>query len=171
MIKTHAPVVSLQQAMDQLFNESFVGGTPYRTLWSRGGGGGGTAWSGMPLDVYATSDEVVILAAVPGLRPDSLDIAFHQGTLVLSGTLPNVAEDEEAKQATWFLHELPYGTFRRAVSLPFAVDADQAQATFENGVVKIVLPKAEAAKPKTIPVRIGGAGQAIAAGGQAETGA
>ena len=111
-IATQEPFVSLRQAMDQLFNESFVG-TPYRSLWSRGGNG--TAWSGMPLDVYATNDEVVILAAVPGLQPDALEVSYQQGTLVLSGTLPNVAESEGAQQATWYLHELPHGAFRRAV--------------------------------------------------------
>ena len=164
MIQSQQPFMSLRQAMDQLFNESFVGGVPTRTVWSRGGGTPGATWSTMPLDVYATTDEVVILAAVPGVQPDNLEVSYHEGTLVLSGTLPGVAESEEAQGATWYLHELPAGTFRRAVSLPFPINADQATATFDNGIVKIVLPKAEWAKPRTISIAVGGSNQAIGSG-------
>ncbi|MER3486751.1 MAG: Hsp20/alpha crystallin family protein, partial [Chloroflexota bacterium] len=64
---------------------------------------------------------MVILAAAPGMRQEDLDISFHQGTLVLSGKIADVAESEDAKGATWYLHELPRGTFRRVVTLPFEV--------------------------------------------------
>jgi HSP20 family protein len=129
--------VSLRQAVDQIFHDSSVG--PYRTLWSRtpnGTGNGATVWP-LPLDAYATSDEFVIVAAVPGMRPDDLDISFHQGTVVLSGKVANVAESEQGKTSSWYLHELWHGAFRRAVTLPFEVDADKAEATWENGIVRI----------------------------------
>jgi len=157
--------VGLRQAMDQLFQESLFG-SPYRTHWSRTDnqqGTGATPWP-LPLDVYATGDEVVIVAAVPGLHPENLDISFHQGTVVLSGKIGNVAESEQGKNATWYLHELWSGTFQRAVTLPFEVDADNAQATWEHGIVRITLPKAETAKPKKIAVNAGGRTEAIAAG-------
>ncbi len=164
MVHYQQPYVSLRQAMDQLFNESFVGGAPFRTLWSRGDATSGTGWSGMPLDIYATNDEVVVLAAVPGVEPDNLQISYHEGMLLLSGTLPNVAESEETQGATWYLRELPAGTFRRAVSLPFTIDVDKAQATFAHGIVRIALPKAEEAKPRTISISVGGSNQAIGTG-------
>ena len=154
--------VSLRQAMDRLFDESFVSG-PFRTLWSRAGG----QYMGLPLDVYATADEAVVVAAVPGVAPDQLDVTINQNTLVLSGQLPNVAESEEGRNATWYLHELPWGTFRRAVTLPFEVDADHAEATFQHGIVRITLPKAEQAKPKKIAIQTGGSAQAIGAGSPA----
>src|SRR5918997_3503230 len=156
--------VGLRQAMDQLLNESFVG-TPFRSLWSRGGTGasGQTAFP-LPLDVYATEQEVVVVAAIPGMRPEELQVTYNQGTLTLSGTIHNVAEGEEAKGATWYAHELWSGQFRRALSLPFEVDADHAEASFAHGIVKIVLPKAETAKPKTIAIKAGGAAQAIGSG-------
>ncbi len=157
--------VSLRQAVDQLFNDSFVG--PYRTLWSRTGSGtanGTTAWP-LPLDVYATSDEFVIVAAVPGMRPEDLDISFHQGTVILSGKVANVAESEQGEASTWYLHELWHGSFRRAVTLPFEVDADKAEATWENGIVRITLPKAEQAKPKKIAIQVGAQPEAITSGG------
>ena len=71
-----------------------------------------------------------------------------QNTVTLSGTVGNVADSEEAKGATWYVHELGNGTYRRSITLPFAVDADATQATFEHGILRIVLPKAASAKPR-----------------------
>ena len=153
--------MNLRQAVDQLLDEAFVG-SPFRTVWSRTGNGRAT-WP-LPLDVYATNDEVVILAAVPGMRPEDLEISFHQGTVILSGKIANVAESEEAKNATWYVHELWRGNFRRTVALPFEVNADQAEATFEHGIVRITLPKAEQAKPKRIAIRGAESARAVTAG-------
>ena len=157
-------VLSLRQAMDQLLNESFVS-SPFRTLWSRSGVGstGGKGTFALPLDVYTTQEAAVIVAAVPGLRPEDLNVAFHNGTVVLSGEIQHEAEREDAKGATWYLQELWSGRFQRAVSLPFPVDLDKAEATWEQGIVRIVLPKAEQAKPKTIPIKAGTTTQAIGA--------
>ena len=154
--------VSLRDAMDRLFQESFVGG-PFRTVWSAGGGANSGARMPLPLDVYATSDEVVVIAAAPGLNPDDLQISYDQGTLTLGGQMPNVAASEEAKGATWYLHELPHGSFVRSVSLPIEVDPDKAQATFEHGVLRLRLPKAEQARPRRIQVRAGGGAEALTA--------
>jgi len=161
--------VSLRDAMDQLWNESFVSG-PFRTLWTRPGGPAYGRGTPLPLDVYATEDAFVIVAAVPGLRPQDLEVTFNQGTVVLSGTIGNVADTEEAKNATWYLHELWHGRFQRAVTPPFEVDPSQAEASFENGILRIWLPKAEHAKPQRIEVQVAGARtEAIGAGSAAQT--
>ncbi len=158
--------VGLRQAMDRLLDESFVGG-PFRTLWSQGGAGGsGFQSTPLPLDVYATPDEAVIIAAVPGMNPQALDVTINQNTVTLSGTVPSAAESEQGKGATWYLHELWHGPFRRSLTLPFEVDAGRAEATFENGIVRIVLPKAEQAKPHKIAVKAAGGHEAISAGGE-----
>lgn len=159
-------MVSLRDAMDRLFNESFVPGQ-MRTLWSSGGSDGRSAF---PLDVYATEDTLTILAAVPGMDQDNLDISIDNGQVTLKGSIPNVAKSEEAKDATWYIHELPRGNFYRSLTVPFEVDADAAEATFDNGILRLTLPKAEAAKPKQIKVQVGGNGhrsesQALAEGG------
>jgi HSP20 family protein len=107
---------------------------------------------------------VVVVAAVPGLQPADLQVTYNQGTLTLAGTIRNVAEGEEAKGATWYAHELWSGQFRRSLRLPFEVDADKADASFEHGIVRIALPKAETAKPKTIAIKAGGSTQAIGSG-------
>lgn len=142
--------VSLRDAMDRLFSEG-VAGSPFRTLWSASTGAPSRAT--LPLDVYATPDEVVVVAAAPGLSPDDLTISIDQGVLTIGGQIPTVAASDEAKDATWYLHELPSGAFRRSVSLPFEVDAAQADAAFEHGILRLRLPKAEQARPKQIKVR------------------
>ncbi len=155
--------VGLRQAMDQLLNDSFVGG-PYRTLWSQGSGGTGGSYAPLPVEAYAAQDTFVITAAVPGMRPEDLEVTYNNGAVVLTGTIGDVAEAEEAKGATWFARELWHGRFRRAIAPPFEVDPTQAEATFEHGVLRIALPKAEHAKPQRIAVTVGGGTQAIGAG-------
>lgn len=145
--------VSLREAMDNLLSESFVG-SPFRSLWSGSTGGNGTRRVGLPLDVFATPTHVAIIAAVPGLGPDNLKVTFDQGTVTIAGELPNVAASEEGKEATWYLHELQHGSFQRSVSLPFDVDVDKAEATFENGILYLRLPKAEQARPKQIKINV-----------------
>src|SRR5436190_1353515 len=143
MITSDAPLIGLNQVMDRFLNES-LSGIPFRTLWSQSGSGSnGRVAYPLPLDVYATEEEAVIVAAVPGMNPEDLDLTVHQDTVTLSGTIRNVAESEETKQATWYVHELWSGQFRRSFTLPFPVDADQAQASFEQGILRVTLPKAE----------------------------
>ena len=118
----------------------------------------------MPLDVYATPEEAVVIAAVPGLNPQDLEITYTENTLTLSGVVPNAVDSEQDKNAMWYAHELWSGQFRRTVTLPFEVDADKAEATFEHGIVRITLPKAEWAKPQKIAIKAGIGQQAIGTG-------
>ena len=156
-------VVGLRQAMDQLLNESFVGG-PFRTLWSQGRSGTAGSYAPLPLDAYATQDAFVITAAVPGLRPEDLEVTYTNGAVVLAGTIGDAAEAEAAKGATWYLRELGRGRFQRALTPPFEVDPGQAEASFEHGILRITLPKAAHAKPQKIAVTVGGTSQAIGSG-------
>lgn len=145
-------VVSLRDAMDRLFNESFVPGQT-RTIWSAG-----DTRSPLPLDVYATENELTVLAAVPGMNPEHLDISIEKGQVILKGEVPDVATSEDATGATWYLHELPRGSFQRTLTVPFEIDANAAEATFENGMLRLTLPKAEADRPKQIKVRVADSG-------------
>jgi HSP20 family protein len=118
----------------------------------------------LPLDVYATENEAVVIAAVPGMTPEALDVTINQNTLTLSGAVPTAADSEQGQQATWYLQELGHGPFQRTVTLPFEVDASQAEATVEHGIIRIVLPKAEWTKPQKIAITAGSDQQAISAG-------
>jgi HSP20 family protein len=151
--------VLLRDAMNQLLSDSFVPSGGARSGW----GNGTRAWP-VPLDVYATPNEAIVIAAMPGLNPEQLEITYTQNTLTLFGSVPNVAESEQGQNATWYAHELWSGQFQRTVTLPFEVDASQAEATFENGLVRIALPKAERAKPQKIAIKAGSSQEAIGAG-------
>ena len=160
--------VALRDTVDRVVNDAFAS-SPFQTVWSRSGNGQRLAQP-MPLDVYATENEAVIVAAVPGMRPDDLELTVHQNTVTLSGSVGNVAESEDAKGATWYIHELGSGTYRRSITLPFPVDADATEATFEHGILRVTLPKAESAKPRKIA--IGGGqpqAQAITSGEQSQS--
>jgi len=109
----------------------------------------------MPLDVYTRADELVLLAPVPGMRPQGLEITAHQNTVTISGAVREMAQLEEAKVATWYVHELWSGQYRRSLTLPFEIDVSKAEARFEDGIVHVMLPKAERAKPQKITLSMG----------------
>ena len=160
-------LVSLRRSIDQLADEAF-GRDPFRALGSRADRNGGIVAQAMPLDVYATDEHVVLLAAVPGMQPEDLELTVHQNTVTLSGSVRDAVDADDARGATWYIHELGSGSYRRSVSMPFPVDADQAEATFVHGMLRVVLPKAEAAKPRKISIAGGRQHEAIEAGQDTE---
>jgi HSP20 family protein len=140
--------------VDRIFNDSFFS-SPFRSFWgtSYSGNGNGSSRVGLALDVYETASDFVIIAAVPGLGPDDIKVTVTENTVTLAGQLPNVAQSEDAKGATWYLHELPYGAFQRSITLPVDIDTEKADATFHNGILNLRLPKAGHAQPRQIPIR------------------
>jgi HSP20 family protein len=144
-------VQSLRQVMDRVFNENFTP-TRSRTVWSANGRAQGQG--SISLDVYATDDEAVVLAAVPGVDPGQIEISIEKNVLTLKGEIANSASSEEGKSATWYLHELPWGSFQRSLTLPWEIDVEAADATFQHGLLRLTLPKAQAEKPKQIRVRV-----------------
>jgi HSP20 family protein len=153
--------VFLRDAMTQLLQDSVVPSGGARSGWSASSGAMARP---VPLDVYATPDEAIVIAAMPGMTPERLEITYTQNTLTLSGSVPSAVDSEQGQNATWYLRELWSGQFQRTVTLPFEVDAGQAEATFEHGIVRITLPKAEWAKPQKIAIKAGSGRQAIGAG-------
>ena len=139
--------VALRDTFDQVANEVF-GAVPGQATRSQSG----LVASRMPLDVYASDEQAVITAAAPGLRAEELELTVHERTLTLSATIPSVSDAEEAKGATWYLHELGSGAVRRSVTLPFPIDADRVEATVADGVVRVTAPKSRQAKPRKITV-------------------
>ena len=91
--------VLLRDAMNRLLTDSFVPSGDGRSGWGSGTRHGTTARP-MPLDVYATPDEAIVIAAVPGMNPQDLEITYTQNTLTLSGSVPSAAQSEQGQQAT-----------------------------------------------------------------------
>ena len=134
--------MSLRDNMDRLFEDRWVSPGSWLT-WSSMG----TTY--LPLDIYETSDDIVIRAVVPGVGPDGIDIQFQGGVL----TLRAKSESTELPEgAAWLVQEVTAGEYIRQVTLPRAIDPDRAETTFENGVLTLTLPKTADAKPKQIKV-------------------
>lgn len=141
-------LMTLRDAVDRMFEEAF------------GRAGAGRVAPGiMPIDMFERQDELIVMAAVPGVKPEDVDISVTNDTLTIRATIHSEMEKEEAASWNWYLHELQSGQFTRTVSLPFPVSPDQAEAKFENGLLRLRLPKSPAAMPKRIKVQQVGAGQ------------
>ena len=134
-------MLSLRDAMSQLFEESFV--NPARM-------GSSNAFS-MPLDVSETQDEYVVDAVVPGLKPEDLDITIQDNVLTIRGETRKEQKTGD-KQSNYHVMERRYGRFSRSVSLPTAVKSDAVRATLEHGILHLEIPKAEEVKPRKITV-------------------
>lgn len=134
-------MVSLRDAMDRLFEESFV------RPRARVSGNGGRRTLYLPIDAYATDEELVVEAMLPGVSSEDVNVTIEDDTLTISGEIPAPAENVD-----WMIQESAYGPFRRTLTLNVPVDADGADATFENGRLILHLPKAEEARPKQIKV-------------------
>ena len=102
------------------------------------------------VNMMQTDNEVIIKASIPGVKPEDINISVTGDTLTLRG---KVKEDKEYKEADYHIKEMREGSFSRTIPLPVKVDSDKAKAEFENGVLKLTLPKVEEVKPKTITVK------------------
>ena len=110
-----------------------------------------TAWA-PALDISERKDAYLVTVELPGLKPEDLDITMEDGLLTIQGERQFTAESSEQQ---FHRVERRYGAFRRSITLPAHVMAEGIQASFEDGVLQILVPKAEEAKPKRIQVRPG----------------
>jgi HSP20 family protein len=133
-------MMSLRDAMDRLFDDAFT-----RPLSLRDGG-----WSSPAIDMFQTDDEIIVKAALPGIKADEVQINVTGEVLTLKGEMK---QNQEMKEKSWHIREQRFGSFERSIALPTDVVADKAKADFENGILTITLPKAEEVKPKMITVK------------------
>jgi HSP20 family protein len=107
-----------------------------------------TGWS-PALDLYESGDHFVVVVELPGMRKEDIEISLHDGALTISGERKREkSSNGETAQRT----ERYVGTFRRSVALPSRVDPSKVSATYQDGILKVTLPKTEEAKPKQIQV-------------------
>ncbi len=132
-------MVTLREAMDRLFDDSFT--RPFGLT---------DGWRGPAIDMYQTDDEVVVKAALPGMKADDVQINVTGDLLTIKGEMK---EKNETKEKNYHVREQHWGAFERSLALPTAVVSDKAKAEFEDGVLTITLPKAEEVKPKMITVK------------------
>lgn len=137
-------MVSLREAMDRLFEDSFVG-PRWTSLGSAENG------ATLAMDIYEDEDAFVITAPVPGVKPDEVEITITGNTVSVKG---ETKAEQRSEKGNVLRQEVRYGSFQRSMTLPLDVQGDKAEAAFENGVLTLTLPKAEAVKPKSIKVSV-----------------
>jgi len=105
-----------------------------------------------PVNVWEDEHALYAEADLPGLDPATLDVFVTEGNQL---TVQGERKAPEIAGATWVRQERPVGTFARVLGLPALVDADKVEAKYEHGVLRVTLPKSEAAKPRKIAVKAG----------------
>jgi HSP20 family protein len=133
-------MASMRRMMDRFFDD-----TLFDQDWESMAGFSGA----LPLDVEEKDDEFVVSASLPGINPDDLDITYTGSTLTIKGEF----KEEKEEKGRYHLRERRYGSFARSITLPSTMKADKIDASYEAGVLKLRLPKAEEAKPKRIPIK------------------
>lgn len=133
-------MAALRDEMDRVFADSVLGPPP---LWDLSG-------EEVHLDVYEEGNNLVVKASVPAVKPEELNVQIENDILTISG---ETKRDEEHKEQDYYLRERRYGRFSRSLELPRAVNAEQADAVFANGVLTLTLPKADEARGKLIKIK------------------
>ena len=133
-------MLTVRQAMDRLFDDDF---RPSRWL------SGGLDGPALPLDVTTTTDALTIEAALPGIKPEDVDITVENGTVTISG---RTADERSSEEGSYVVQEIRRGSFSRSVTLPNGLEPDKANATFEHGILRLEIPKAEQVKPRQIKI-------------------
>ncbi len=135
-------MMSLRQMMDRLFEDAFImpreGQVPSQ--------------DSAPLNVYEEGDNLVVEAQMPGVRPEDVEITAEGGMLTIRG---HTKAEQERKDRNYLIREHREGIFVRSLRLPETVDADRAQASFDNGVLRLTFPKSAQAKPRRIAITPG----------------
>jgi len=129
--------MSLQKAIDHLFEDSFV--RPYFGQELN-----------LAMDMYETDDDVVAKLALPGVKPEDIEVTIVGDTLTIKGKLE---AEEETKERNYHLRERRFGKFVRSVTLPVPVQVDATTADFKDGVLTLTAPKRQEVKPKTVQVK------------------
>ena len=133
-------VSTLRQAMDRFFDEEF---RPFGWTSST------LSAPALPLDVTHDADSLTVEAALPGIKPDDVEITVENGTLTISG---KTREERSGDEGSYLVQEIRRGSFSRSMTLPQGLEPDKAEATFENGMLTLRIPKAEQLKPRQIRI-------------------
>ena len=145
---------TLQNEMNRLFNTFFDGPAP-----AAGGGQGTPARRWVPaMDLVETADDFVLRADLPGLTEQDVHIELEDNVLTISGE--RKSEHEQSREG-YYRVERASGSFSRSLTLPEGVNAEGIQASFNNGVLEVRIPKPEQHKPRKVQISVGGAAKTI----------
>ena len=134
-------LATLREETDSLFD------TPFSPFFRTSGSF--STWS-PAVDVYEDKDQFTVVAEVPGMKKEDLNLTLQNGVLTISGE----RNRGEQKPDHGFRSERFVGRFQRSITLPASVDPSGVKATYQDGLLKVMLPKSEEAKPKQIEVSV-----------------
>ena len=137
------PAARLPDLVDRLFRESFV-------LPSFDQSVGSVTRPTLPVNLFETGDSFVFHAALPGIKPENLDIQVVGRELTIKG----VFESQTPENGNWIWQGIPAGKFYEVYTLPVEVDGNEVQASYDYGILSLVLPKAEHMRPRSIKVKM-----------------
>jgi len=136
-------LTSLREEIDRLFesplSEMTRGAQQFLSGWTPA------------VDLHEDKDNLYVKAELPGMKKEDIAISLHEGTLTLSGER---RENEAHSKAEVYRAERFWGRFQRTMTLPASVNVEKVKATYKDGVLTVVLPKADEAKPKQIEVNV-----------------
>jgi len=135
-------IQSMQREMVQLLDQ-FAGRKPPMVRFAP------SAWE-PPIDMYETADNIVVVAELAGVKQEEVRISVHAKTLIIRGVR---RERQAGSQRTYYQMEISTGPFERGVLLPVAVDAEKATASYNDGILEIVLPKVSKEQTRRINIR------------------
>jgi HSP20 family protein len=143
-------VSSLQDQINRLFNETFDRSSGEANL---------TTWA-PAVDIYETEHELVVKADLPDVKPEDLDIRVENNILTIRGERKF---EKKVNEDNYLRVERSYGSFSRSFSLANTVNTEAIKADYKDGVLTLVIPKREEAKPKQIKVNVQTQAQATSA--------
>jgi HSP20 family protein len=155
--------MSLRRAMDELFAQSFV-----NPAWM-----GSTQQALAPMDVQRTDQGYQVRAALPGVKPEDVEVTVNQNTLTIRGRYQSSTPQEQqgqpqeqqgtsqGQQGNWMMREISAGAFERSVTFDRPIDVDHIESKYENGILTLNLPVSEASRPRRISIGTGQQSQQI----------
>ncbi len=130
---------AIQEKIDRIFEESLRGRDLATGLWTPA------------VDIYETDDAIVLEAELPGMNEKDIDVRVEDNVLTIKGERKI---EQERKEENYYRMERYYGAFQRSFTLPSNVETDKIKAEYKKGILKVVMPKKEQAKPKQIKVEV-----------------
>ncbi len=135
-------ILGLERGIGSLFQEFTSGAVPGRFLRS------GEQYPLM--NIFDTNEEIVVVAELPGVKKDDVHLTVDHGLLTISGERKTAATPDDVE---WLRNEIRAGSFSRVIELPRQVNADQISAELSNGILRVVLPKTDEAKPREVRIK------------------
>jgi HSP20 family protein len=136
-----ADLEMFREAVDRLFDER-----PFRPIWLGNGDGETTA----ALDLYTTPEAVIAKIALPGIKPEDIDVSIADDVVTVRGSFT----DEKESETGYIRKELTRGSRTRSFALPVAVRSEAATASFKDGLLTLTMPKTEEVKPRHVKVEV-----------------